>query len=109
MAVRVKKVSKSIKKTRIKEGPFLQTPRAKATPGKTVAPGGTKVIRAKGKKPLAFKKGRLHESLNVPQGQPIPASKRAAALRGEYGKKAKKQAVFAFKGALAKGRKTAGR
>lgn len=90
-----------------KAGPFLKTARAKATPGKTVAPGGIQVIKAAGKKPMAFEKGGLHESLNVPQGEKIPAEKKAAALAGEYGPKAKKQAVFAFKGALAKGRKTA--
>jgi len=63
-------------------------------------------IRKKGKRPLSFKRGGLHESLGVPQGQPIPPGKKAAALRGEYGPKAKKQAVFAFKGALATGRET---
>lgn len=92
-----------------REGPYISTPRAKATPRKTVKVGGTQVIRQKGKKPLKFEKGGLHQSLGVPQGEPIPASKKKAALAGEYGPKAKKQAVFAFKGALAKGRKTAGK
>jgi hypothetical protein len=63
-------------------------------------------IRKKGKRPLTFKKGGLHESLGVPQGQPIPPGKKAAALRGDYGPKAKKQANFGFRGALAKGRET---
>lgn len=49
----------------------------------------------KGQKPISFKKGGLHESLGVPQGQKIPASKKAAAAKGEYGPKAKKQAQFA--------------
>ena len=92
-----------------KAGPFIATKRAKKTPGKTVKPGGTQVIKAKGKKPLTFKKGALHRALGVPQGQPIPAGKKQAALAGRYGPRVKKQAVFAFKGALAAGRRTAGR
>lgn len=36
----------------------------------------------------------------------FPLGKKAA-LEGKYGPKAKKQAVFAFKGALSSGRKTA--
>ena len=40
-------------------------------------------------------KGGLHRSTNTPQGQKIPASKMAAALRGDYGPKAQKQARFA--------------
>lgn len=64
-------------------------------------------IKKKGKKKLSFKKGALHRQLGVPEGQKIPASKKKAALSGKYGAQAKKRAVFAFKGALAKGRKTA--
>jgi hypothetical protein len=64
-------------------------------------------IKSAGKKPLTFKKGGLHKSLGVPEGKPIPPGKKKAALAGKYGQKAKKQAVFAFKGALSKGRKTA--
>lgn len=64
-------------------------------------------IRKGGKKPLTFKKGALHSQLGVPQGKAIPPSKKQAALRGEYGPLAKKRAEFAFKGALAEGRKTA--
>lgn len=92
-----------------KRGPFISSPRAKKTPGKTVRPGGTQVIKKTGKKPITFKKGALHTALGIPQGQPIPASKREAALSGKYGPKVKKMAVFAFRGALAKGRRTAKR
>lgn len=67
----------------------------------------TVTIKKPGKKPLTFKKGGLHKSLNVPEGKPIPPGKKKAALKGEYGTKAKKQATFAFKGALKKGRSTA--
>lgn len=67
----------------------------------------TVVIKGEGKTPLTFKKGALHEQLGVSQGEPIPTDKKKAALRGDYGPLAKKRAVFAFKGALAKGRKTA--
>jgi hypothetical protein len=66
----------------------------------------TVTIKSKGKKPLTFKKGGLHESLGVPEGKPIPPGKKQAALEGKYGPKAKKQANFGFKGALAAGRKT---
>jgi len=62
---------------------------------KTPKPGQTETITKKGKKPITFQKGGLHKSLGVPQGKPIPASKKAAALRGDYGKKAQKQARFA--------------
>ena len=90
-----------------KAGPYIQTARARKTPGKTVAVGGTQVLRAPGKKPIAFEKGALHKALGVPQGEEIPAGKKAAALAGRYGPKVKRMAVFAYKGALAKGRKTA--
>lgn len=63
-------------------------------------------IKAKGKKPITFNKGGLHRSLGVPEGKKIPEGKKRAALAGEYGPKAKKQAVLAFKGALSAGRKT---
>lgn len=55
-------------------------------------------IKIKGKdaqKPITFNKGGLHRSTHTPMGQPIPTSKRAAALAGDYGDKAKKQANFA--------------
>ena len=87
-----------------KEGPYLKTTRAKKAPGKSVKVGGTVVIKGKGKKPMSFKKGGLHASLNVPQDENIPADKMAKALRGDYGPKAQKQARFA-KNVLAKGKK----
>lgn len=68
--------------------------------------GKTVTIHKKGKKPIKFKKGGLHKSLGVPEGEKIPASKMKAALAGKYGPKAKKQAVMA-QGLLKKGRQTA--
>jgi hypothetical protein len=65
-------------------------------------------MRAKGKKPVSFEKGGLHKSTNTPEGENIPASKLAAAKRGDYGSKAVKQANMAS-GMLRKGRKTAAR
>lgn len=85
---------------------YLQTPRAKKTPGKSVKVGGTVTMKKKGQPTIKFKKGGLHESLNVPQGKKIPASKMAAAIAGKYGPTAKKQALFA-KNVLGKGRRTA--
>lgn len=64
-------------------------------------------IKKKGKKPIRFEEGRLHRALGVPEDQPIPKSKVRAALAGRYGPEVKRMAVFAFKGALAKGRETA--
>lgn len=66
----------------------------------------TQTIKSAGKKPVTFERGGLHRSLGVPQGQKIPAKKMAAAAKGAYGPKAKKQANFA-QGMLAAGRKTA--
>jgi len=63
-------------------------------------------IRAKGRKPITFERGGLHRSTNTPMGEKIPASKMRAALRGDYGPKARKQAIMA-EGLLAKGRRTA--
>jgi len=62
-----------------------------------MAKAGTKVtLKAKpGQKKITFTKGGLHSSLGVPQGKKIPAAKKAAALAGKYGKKAKAQANFA--------------
>lgn len=73
-----------------------------------MAKGGKVTIKGggKGKKPVSFQPGGLHESLGVPQGQPIPAAKMAAAKAGKFGPKAQKQADFAT-GMLAAGRKTA--
>lgn len=48
-----------------------------------------------GQKTISFRKGGLHASTGTPQGQKIPASKKAAALAGKYGSKAKAQANFA--------------
>jgi hypothetical protein len=66
----------------------------------------TQTIKSPGKTPVTFKKGGLHESLGVPQGQKIPAGKMAAAQAGKYGPKAKQQANFA-QGMLKAGRQTA--
>lgn len=70
--------------------------------------GQKQTISTKGKKPITFKKGGLHQSLGVPQGKPIPPGKMAAAAAGKMGPKAQKQAQFA-KNVLAKGQKTAAR
>lgn len=58
---------------------------------------GAKVtLKAKpGQKKITFKAGGLHKSTDTPAGKPIPASKKAAALAGKYGKKAAAQARFA--------------
>jgi hypothetical protein len=93
----------------VKAGPYISTCRAKKRKGKTVKVGGTQVLRAKGKKPIAFQKGALHKALHVPMNKPIPPGKKRDALAGKYGEKARKQANMAFCGALAKGRQTAGR
>jgi hypothetical protein len=55
----------------------------------------TKTISAPGKKPITFKPGGLHESTGTPSGKPIPAAKKAKALSGGFGPKAKRQAQFA--------------
>lgn len=56
-----------------------------------------------GQKPITFSKGGLHRSTGTPMGKPIPAAKRAAALAGKDGPKAKKQALFSKN--VLKGRK----
>jgi len=68
--------------------------------------GAKQTIRAPGKKPIQFQKGGLHQSLGVPQGQPIPAAKMQQALSGKAGPRAAAQARFA-KNVLGQGRKTA--
>lgn len=73
--------------------------------GKTTMPMVT--IKAKSKKGITFKGGALHRQLGVPAGENIPESKKKAALSGAKGPLAKKRAVFAFRGALKKGRATA--
>lgn len=67
----------------------------------------TTISGGAGQAPLRFKKNALHSQLGVPAGQPIPAAKKRAALSGQYGPLAKKRANFAFKGALAAGRRSA--
>src|SRR5262249_35573446 len=66
----------------------------------------TTIKGGKGRKPLKFRKGALHEQLGVPAGEKIPAEKMAAAKAGSYGPLAEKRANFAT-GLLAAGRKTA--
>ena len=76
----------------------------KAAPMKAA---GKTVIKGKsGAKPVSFKPGGLHQSLDVPAGQTIPPAKMAAAKAGKMGPKAQAQANFAT-GMLATGRKTA--
>lgn len=65
-------------------------------------------LKKTGKAPITFHEGRLHLALGVPEGEVIPTAKRESALAGDYGPAVKKMAVFAFRGALAKGRKTVG-
>jgi hypothetical protein len=67
---------------------------------------GKTTMKAPGKPPITFQKGGLHQSLDVPAGQPIPAAKMQQALSGKAGGAAQKQALFA-KNVLGKGRKTA--
>lgn len=54
----------------------------------------TVTLRKKGKKPIKFKEGGLHASLDVSSSKKIPTKKFKAALSGKYGEKAKKQALF---------------
>lgn len=58
---------------------------------------GAKVtLKAKpGQKKITFKSGGLHASTGTPAGKKIPAAKKAAALNGKLGPKAKAQANFA--------------
>jgi hypothetical protein len=80
---------------------------AAAKSGAGKAGGKTTVIKGgKGKAPVTFKKGGLHKSLGVPEGQTIPPAKLAAAKAGDYGPVAQQQANLAA-GLLAAGRKTA--
>lgn len=55
----------------------------------------TETIRKKGKPSITFTPGGLHSSTGTPKGQPIPAAKKAKALAGGFGPKAKRQAQFA--------------
>lgn len=54
----------------------------------------TVTLKKKGKKPIKFQEGGLHESLGVPAGVPIPEGEYQAALAGKRGPKAKKQALL---------------
>lgn len=54
-----------------------------------------RTIHKQGEKPISFHVGGLHQSTHTPPGEKIPASKRAAAIAGKYGPKAKSQALFA--------------
>ncbi len=63
-----------------------------------------KIIHKAGKKPITFHPNALHEQLNVPIGQKIPASKMAAAASGADGALAKKRALFS-KNVLTGGKK----
>jgi hypothetical protein len=75
--------------------------------GKRMPKRKVTIIRGKkGQKPIKFHPGALHEQLGVPPGKPIPPGKKKAALSGAFGPLAKKRSAFAFKGALAQGRKT---
>lgn len=47
-----------------------------------------------GKKPITYRPGGLHQSTGTPAGQPIPKAKMQAAMSGELGPTAKKQALF---------------
>ena len=64
-------------------------------------------IQKNGRPPMRFKKGALHRQLQVPEGTAIPPKKQEEALAGTYGPLAQQRARFAFRGALATGRKTA--
>jgi hypothetical protein len=65
------------------------------------------MMKKKGKKPIKFVEGGLHESTDTPQNQKIPKDKIQKALRGGYGKKAKKQANFAKNVLKKRGKKNA--
>ena len=49
----------------------------------------------KGQHPITFREGGLHASTNTPPDQKIPAAKKAKALAGGFGPKAKQEAQFA--------------
>lgn len=69
---------------------------AASRPGTTPKVGQKVTLKpsSSGQKKITYKKGGLHASLGVPQGQKIPPAKLSAALSGKYGAKAKKQAQF---------------
>lgn len=47
-----------------------------------------------GQKKITFKKGGLHDSLGIPQGQKIPPVAMQRAAAGHYGPTAQRQANF---------------
>jgi hypothetical protein len=51
-------------------------------------------VKKKGKKPIEFKEGALRKQLHAKAGEPIQASKMAAAESGAMGPLAKKRAMF---------------
>ena len=67
------------------------------TKQKKIKVGMTVVImpKKKGQKELKFKKGGLHKSLGVKQGEKVGGKLMKEALAGKKGAKAKKQALFA--------------
>lgn len=54
----------------------------------------TKVLLKKGKKPIKFKQGGMHQTLHVPMSRSITPHMMEEAMSGKRGKKAKKQALF---------------
>lgn len=72
-------------------------------------PGKTVTMRKKGRKPITFTPGSLHRATDTPPNENIPEDKKRKALAGGYGEAARKKANLGFRGALAKGRKTAAR
>ena len=90
-----------------KSSNYVQTKRAKKTPGRSVKEGGIEVIGgSKTQKPIPFRKGGLKESLGIGPNEKITAAELMEAVSGKAGEKAKKQALF-YKNVLAKGQRTA--
>lgn len=70
----------------------------KKSPAKSKVKVGTKVTikpTKPGQKKITYKKGGLHKSLGLPQGQKIPAIAMQRAAAGHYGPMAKRQANLA--------------
>ena len=53
-----------------------------------------RVSGSKGQKPITFNKGGMHRTTHTPAGMPIPAKKMQAAMKGNMGPLAEKQALF---------------
>jgi hypothetical protein len=66
-----------------------------AEPEERAAGKKVTIKTGKGSPNITFKKGGLHQSLNVPADETIPPDKMAAALAGAHGPLAKKQAALA--------------